>query len=244
MNHLSEEQLVLHYYGEDRDEAGTHLSDCDLCRLEYRTLQRVLNAVDSYPCPERAADYGARVWGAIESRIRPGRPFWQSWIPGWQQWAAAAALGALLAAAFLAGRVSVRAPGPPELAAGAAGAATDDRILLSAVGQHLDRTQMVLTEVTNAAGAQPEDIEDLLRANRLYRTSADYAGERGVAEVLDELERLLTELAHLAPSLDERQAGELRDRIRGQGILFKLRVVGDALRQRTEAPASDIGTTL
>jgi hypothetical protein len=71
MSHLNEEQLVLHYYGEEGDTlaAEQHLEDCGECRALYGSLQRVLNVVDSLPIPERGADYGERVWERIERRI-------------------------------------------------------------------------------------------------------------------------------------------------------------------------------
>lgn len=60
MNHLTEEQLVLHYYGEEGDAltAERHLDDCQECREIYSSLQRVLNVVDSLPVPERSPEYG------------------------------------------------------------------------------------------------------------------------------------------------------------------------------------------
>src|SRR5436305_646123 len=80
MNHLTEEQLILHYYGEsadagDGDSLATeqHLESCPECRGMYGSLQRVLNVVDSLPVPERAADYGAQVWKRIEHQIPAGR---------------------------------------------------------------------------------------------------------------------------------------------------------------------------
>jgi hypothetical protein len=77
MNHLNEEQLILHYYGEtdDAPDAGDtlaterHLEECGECRGVYASLQRVLNVVDGLPVPERSADYGAQVWQRIEHRL-------------------------------------------------------------------------------------------------------------------------------------------------------------------------------
>jgi anti-sigma factor RsiW len=61
MNHLDEEQLILHYYGEEADslESERHLEECPECRSSYASLQRVLNVVESEPVPERGAGYGA-----------------------------------------------------------------------------------------------------------------------------------------------------------------------------------------
>src|SRR5579872_6168977 len=97
MNHLSEEQLILHYYGEEGDPetrrdalaAEQHLDECVECRGVYSSLQRVLNVVDSLPVPERGPEYGAEVWQRIEHRI-PARRRLSLPVFAWR-WAGAAA---------------------------------------------------------------------------------------------------------------------------------------------------------
>ena len=44
--HLEEEDLILHFYGETGTAAEPHLSDCAACRGRYQSLERVLNSVD------------------------------------------------------------------------------------------------------------------------------------------------------------------------------------------------------
>ena len=71
-----------------------------------------------------------------------------------------------------------------------------------------------------------------MAANRLYRQTISQSGDVGVAELLDELERLLVELAaspdHVTPAEYER----VRQRIAAKDLLFKLRVVSDGVRER------------
>ena len=57
MNHISEDQLVLFYYGESAEAVAieNHLSGCESCRSELRSLQLVLNTLDSASVPERPA---------------------------------------------------------------------------------------------------------------------------------------------------------------------------------------------
>lgn len=230
--HLSEEQLVLHYYGEAVEpQVESHLAACEQCREGFCSLQRLLNVVDSFPVPERSAEYGSAVW----QRIAPQVPLrassrWQwLWTP--RQWAASAALAAMLVAAFFAGRWTERRPEPAPLAQ----SNFDQRVLLTAVGNHLDRSQIVLVDLANEQDniePQLDDVRDLLEANRLYRSSATQAGERQLAEVLDELERLLVEVAHLTPKLTPQATEELRSRIMGQGILLKVRITGSEVRER------------
>ena len=80
MNHLTEEQFVLYYYGEGDGSPAVraHLDACEACRAEYASLQRVLNVVDSAPVPERDANYGAQVWNRLQHKLggrRWARPF-------------------------------------------------------------------------------------------------------------------------------------------------------------------------
>ena len=78
MNHLTEEELILHYYSEEGDvfAAAQHLDECGECRAHYATLQRVLNVVDSLPVPTRGEEYGSAVWKQIEGKL-PMRRRWQ-----------------------------------------------------------------------------------------------------------------------------------------------------------------------
>src|SRR3954463_7128634 len=92
MTHLNEEELVLHYYGEEGETlaAEQHLEGCGECRELYGSLQRVLNIVDSLPIPERGADYGGQVWQRIERRIPARRRMFA--FPAPWRWAAAGAV--------------------------------------------------------------------------------------------------------------------------------------------------------
>jgi hypothetical protein len=252
MNHISEEQLVLFYYGETAEAAGieSHLKECEACRGEFRALQLVLNTVDSAPVPERSADYGEQVWRRIEGRVghRPRRNVWRWWI-----WAPA--MATLVVGAFLAGRFSFRegSAGPATAAVTSRQAAQAnnqqirERILLVAVGDHLERSQMVLAELSNAPeGKGKLDISDerqlaadLLDDNRLYRQTAASTGDKGVASVLDDLENVLMEIAHSPSEVSSQQLDELRQQIRERGLLFKVRVLGTRVREQESKPIAN-----
>ena len=102
MNHLTEEQFVMYYYGEGDGaaEVRRHLDACEACRGQYANLQRVLNIVDSAPVPERAANYGAQVWRKLEPKLDGGRGLRARWLAPvrWpvRHWAAVAAMAALV----------------------------------------------------------------------------------------------------------------------------------------------------
>jgi hypothetical protein len=235
MKHIGEEELVLLYYGEAGapDELLNHLGQCETCRGEYRTLQRVLNTVDSAPVPERGAEYGAAVWARIQPKVGRRRFNLRAW------WVWTPALAGLVMVAFLAGRLT-RPAGPASASIGQ----VRERILLVAVGDHLERSQMVLAELSNAPEGQAKiDISDerqraenLLDDNRLYRQTARTAGDAGVASVLDDLERVLLEIAHSPSEVSGDELKDLRRQIEERGLLFKVRVLGSRARGQENEP--------
>lgn len=243
MKHLSEEELILHYYGEEGDAfaAEEHLDGCADCRAHFRLLQRVLNVVDSLPVPERGEEYAAEVWRRIEGRLGGRRRWWNFEAP-WRWAGAAAALASLLTIAFVAGRMIPRAerkPAPVETAAARQG---DERVLLVAVGDLLDRSQMVLIELNHARpsarldiSAEQERAADLASENRLYRQTALLTGNTEIAGVLDDLERVLVEIAHEPREMGPKDLENLQRRLDSGGILFKVRVLGTNVKKRQES---------
>jgi hypothetical protein len=142
----------------------------------------------------------------------------------------------MLLVAFLLGREFPSRPQPLSTA-------VRERVLLVAVGDHLERSQMVLLELVNAPAGEPMDLEtqrafagELVSANRLYRQSALRAGEPALAAVLDELERVLVEVAAGPDALSPADLAELQRRIEARGLLFKVNVVQSHVREREREP--------
>ncbi|PYQ10291.1 MAG: hypothetical protein DMF83_00475 [Acidobacteria bacterium] len=245
MSHPSEDDLILHYYGEDAASPAVeaHLASCAACSQAFAALRADLSSVTEGPIPARGEEHGEKVWRDLQPRLRL-RPAARR-MPAVRWWAPAA-LAASLLAAFLVGRhfpAGGLAPVPiPEQAR--------DRIFLVMVGDHLERSEMVLLEVANAEGKEPVDVrsaqesaENLVAANRLFRLSARRAGEPGVASVLDELERVLLEVAH-GPSTQGPEAREqLRKRLESGDILFKVRVLESKVRNKEKQMAAVPATT-
>jgi hypothetical protein len=164
----------------------------------------------------------------------------------------------LVVVAFVAGRYVQPGSGGPTVVpttqtAGRAAAPDTlrERILLSALGDHFDRTQGMLVELTSTSPAAPIDIsgeqrraEDLLAATRLYRRAADQAGDRNVADVLETLERVLVEVTVSPAQLSTYELESLQKRIETQELLFKLRVATSTVREREHAtrPAAARGS--
>jgi len=255
MKHPKEEELIAYHDGEaaGREMIATHLGDCPECQAELARIDALLAALNTIPVPEPGEDYGQRVWQQISPRLPLRRGHWWDFlfsepksVPWFapRRWAAAGAIAALVLAAFIAGRISKpNAPGAP--------VAVDqtkvrERILVMAVGEHLGRSEMVLVELANSgpetAGQKEVNIsgeqrraEDLLEENRLYRQTALEQGDTALAGVLDELERVLLDVAHSPQQVTPAQLEGIRQRIEARGILFKVRVVGKELQQREES---------
>jgi hypothetical protein len=246
--HLGEEDLVLHYYAEPGAPAAAaeHLAACAACRADWDALRRSLDAVregaEEPPAPDLE-----RVWSRLQPHLAaPRRRAWpRSVLP-------ALAAAAALLVAFQLGRHWPGAPPSPSTAPPAAESGGRERILLVAVGDHLERTQMLLVELSNAPGTQATDIgseqhwaEELVSANRLYRLAAEEAGEPGLASVLDEVERVLVEVARGPETLQPAALARLQKRIESRGLLFKVRVLESQVRQKQkkEAPPSGVSVS-
>lgn len=235
MKHPDDDELVLYFYGEAEkpEEIERSLASSPELRSRYETLQRVLAAVDALPVPERPESYGARVWARLRPRLEAParRPWWPWWTPGFDlRWALTGLTAILLlAVGFLAGRLSPR----PEAPDGR------ERILLAALAEHLERSERLLVEVSNAGAGELEAerawARDLLAANRLYRQSTEQGGRPRLASLLDELEPFLLELAHTPEETPDEELDDLRRRIEDRALLFKVRVVS----HRLENPADD-----
>src|SRR3984957_20030831 len=243
MNHIGEDQLVLFYYGESGEAQAieNHLSGCESCRSQFRALQLVLNTVDSVAVPERPADYGQAMWKRLEPRLAIRRRLsirlWWIWAP---------VMAGLLVGAFLAGSLWQRG-GTPLVAKNQSNQQIRERILLVAVGDHLERSQMGLAELDNAPDGKGKlDIsgerrmaQDLLDDNRLYRQTARTTGDNSMASVLDDLERVLFEIAHSPSEISSEQLNDLREQIESRGLLFKVRVLGSEARDSETRPVSE-----
>jgi hypothetical protein len=253
MKHPKEEDLIAYHDGEaaERPTIAAHLADCQECRGELERIDALLAAVHNIAVPDPGEDYGQRVWQRIAPRLPEKRRRWWSFFtePRQTSWfepkrlAALGGVAALVLAAFLAGRFTTPTKGPSPVADNRK---VRERVLILAVGEHLGRSEMVLIELANAEpqstnqkrvniSGEQRRAEDLLDENRLYRQTALQQGDTALAGVLDELERVLLDVAHSPKDVTPAQLEAIRQRIDAQGILFKVRVVGKELQQREES---------
>jgi len=220
VSHPTEQDLLLHQY-EPEPAIGQHLAACAECRARVDELSRVLSALGSVSVPERGDFYGRQVWHRLEARLdAPRRRFLL-----WPRLVVGAALAALLVGAFLAGR---HFPSGQE----GISAAARERLLLDAIGEHLERSQMVLVELDGAGADEVSRAraDRLVPSSRLYRTAAQRAGEENLARLLEELERVLLEFARTPADAPEAERAALQKR--AEEVLFKVRVLGLEIRER------------
>lgn len=265
MKHPREEELIAYHDGDAvlREVLAGHVGQCAECRAELERIDSLLAAVMAIPVPHPGDDYGQRVWRQIALRLPEKRARWwdlagsherpaglrgtgktHAWFAT-RRLAAWCSVALLVLAALWAGRYT----GTVEPLEGAMDwGKVRERVLVAAAGEHLGRSERMLVELANAESAdaheKPVNIsaeqrraESLLEENRLYRETAMQDGDSGLANVLDQLERVLLDVAHSPPEVSAAQLESIRQRIESGGILFKVRVFSKELQQRSEKPS-------
>ena len=158
---------------------------------------------------------------------------WKASLVGARWWMAIPAFAAVVAAAFIAGMLTEhqRIGNGNHRQAG-------ERVLLIAIGDHLDRSQIVLAELKHASATgidlagERETARDLLTDNRLLRQTAARAGEALSLSVLDELERVLLDIANSPSSMTGADIEAIQRRIDNEGLLLKVRIVSTNARHK------------
>jgi hypothetical protein len=260
MKHTTEEELFAYREGEmkGRETIAAHLQDCGECRAELQRIEEVFQALNALPVPDPGEDYGTKVWRQIANRLpdhRPGRG-----ANGWTAWFASRRLlavgvaAALLVLAFYAGRKTSPKISDDQIADAGK---VRERVLVVAVGEHLGKSEMILMELSNAQPAEAgkklinistaqKRAEDLVEENRLYRQTALSEGDNAMASTLDELQRVLLDVANSPAEVTPAQFESIQKRIAAQGILLKVRVVRQELRAEAagskSAPAQNDST--
>ena len=261
MDHLNEEQLIAFQDGDAsvREQWAAHVSECDECRTELQRLDGMIVAFQELPVPDPGDAFGRQVWQQIAPKLQEKRSSWWRVLLAPRHLAVAGLVTAMLLVAFFAGRVSrqpnvevAKAPQPSAATATANDAQLRERVLMLAVGEHLGRSEMVLMDIANAQpgvtdgkarlqnvnlSSQQRRAEDLLDENRLYRQTAIQEGDTGLANVLDELERVLLDVAHSPQTVSPARFKTIRQRIDDDGLLFKVRVLAKQIQEQQTSGA-------
>ena len=252
MKHLTEEELVDHYYGEAVNSADieSHLHVCNVCAETYATLQHDLASIKSPVVPARDAAYGDQVWQSLRASL----PVYEKQKRRWlhfnllQGLSYATACIVIIAAAFFAGRQWEHRQHPNIQSASNNQPAQP--IILVVLGDHLDRSERLLVElnhVNDAGAVMPvkAEAQDLLSANRLYRESATRAGDPQLTAALDRLERVLVEIVNEPEGSNPAQLARLQKEMNTDGLLFEVRVLRSRIPdQQKESTVSTKGVSI
>jgi hypothetical protein len=232
MTHLAEEELVEAFYGGSGSAEREHLASCVECRTRFLELKEALEAVREYPVPERDETYGAQVWNRLAPKLDSTV---KSKILGrWTIFLLAPALATLVAIAFWAGVWT------EHQRTKTVSAKVRERVLLMAMSDHLERSQIVLAELLHATPAtldlteERERARNLVEENRLLRQTALHIGDRSHAALLDDLERVLLDLANSPGEESAEDLKLLQRRVEDDGLLWKVRITSTNARERGE----------
>ena len=259
--HVTDEDLLLDYYGEAspdvRAAMRAHLAVCDRCRALDRELRGVLALVNTEPAPEAPEGFEREVWARLEPhvvsgfsrtgpvrlrpdttssvRLKPDTTFWRFELP---RWAFAVGTVALAIGAFSLGRVWDPAPAPSTDSV-AEVADISDRLLRSEVEEYLERSQRVLVELVNTDDDAPvmlasdrERAANLVADGRLYRRSIGETGDADTRDLLEDVERVLVEIANGPEAETSNHLSGVRARISNQDLIFRLRLMTAEMRER------------
>jgi hypothetical protein len=233
MTHITEEDLVLLYYDEPGvpPDVRRHLRECATCTAAAEQLARELSVWSEWTVPETDPELGRSVWAAIAPRLEKPRPHRFRWL---KLASAVAVMATLLITAFVAGRAS-RHP-HPSLTAGLSKQARE-RILAISLADHLDRAEMLLTEMSNATESDAAEVsddrgraQDLVEEGRIMRQTLAREGDTSTLALLDEVERFMLEVSNSQEKLTPVEMRQLRERIGSGSLLFKVRIIESNLR--------------
>jgi len=251
MKHLTEEELIETYYGEAGAPTVAHLAACRECTTQFAGLKKDLEGAMRTAVPERGAEYGERVWQALRPQLIP----YEKKALGWRAWAqwrvAVVAIGcaALVAAAFVGGRIWERHQKTGTVAGGGS-PQVQQRVVLVVLTDHLDRTERLLVSLEHADSSDraenaqlQSEARELLASNRLYRATASHAGDPALAGALDRLEGVLAEVAN-DPDLTAADLERVRNEMNTEGILFEIRVLRERGAETTSGTKPAKGATV
>jgi hypothetical protein len=249
--HPTDEDLILHFYGEgdapDESRIDEHLRTCVSCQAAFAELRETLQMVDAAGVPEPDAGFERVMWTrvqqALPKRSPRGRWTMHQWLPV-TAWAAVVVAVVSVGFSWWLPRTpttETTGPNAPSAAVRSADVSRyQERVLLTALDAHFQQTEILLVELLNA----PEDgtefsferasADDLVASGRLYRVTAQQSGNRQLAQMLDDLESVLIEVARSPEKPTRGEFASIRERVDDNGLLFKVRAVTNEIRNRQE----------
>ena len=106
MKPVTDEQLILYYYGEapQAEELGRRIEESPELRRRFEALRDVLDAVEEPEIPERHPSYGSAVWHRLAPQLKGRRRWAWSWklLEPRREWALVATVLLLVVVAAVA----------------------------------------------------------------------------------------------------------------------------------------------
>ena len=250
MSHPTEDELIQYGMGDVpanvRADIEAHVRLCAACRAVIDEVEDSLQLAWLADVPEPDADFENRMWARIAPELPARRAVW-----GVRQLVPLGAWAAVLIGAVALSVTSLtRHDAPPAaVLASPEGLETSGggprRVLLAALDEHFAQTEVLLVELLNAPAPAADSLtferttaEDLVASGRVYRETAEDTGQRQFAEIIDELEPVLVDVARSQDIVDSRELAAWRERIEDAGLLFKVRAATNEVRVRREPLAS------
>src|SRR5262249_4592155 len=142
MKHLTQEQIVLHCYGDASDGEGInqHLQECSQCRAEFSKVKAMLAEIPPTVVPEPPAYLEQKLWLNLRDKLQAEKPSRWHGLFARSRWMLGGAVAALVVAAFLAGRFWPNKP--PEQRADNSAKVNPQRVVLVAGGGALPGPSM------------------------------------------------------------------------------------------------------
>ena len=251
MWHPSDEDLILHFYGEgspnEEGRIDEHLATCGTCRQAWAELGETLRMVDAAAVPEPGDGFERTMWARVQTALPERRSTGWMWrlVPA-IAFAAVVVIAVAIGYEWRSSREPRPAGGVPTApatvtaaAASARGQARDrERVLLTALDDHFQQTEMLLVELMNAPDDRADlsferaTADDLVASGRLYRVTAKQNGDLQFAQMLDDLESVLVEVARSPEHVAAKDFKSLRSRIDDESLLFKVRAVANQIHAR------------
>jgi hypothetical protein len=88
-------------------------------------------------------------------------------------------------------------------------------------------------------GFERDTADELLGSSRLYRLSAQQNGDARLAQMLEDLESVLVEIARSPEHVTRRDFDSLRARIADDNLLFKVRAVSKQIHERQRSLSTE-----
>ena len=249
-----DEKLILYLAGElephAKQELENRLALDGSLRRELDALRGVLKLAQDQIPAEPGERYWLGFWGRLQPRLE--RDSWWRKLVDWiapRHGLQLATVAGVITAGFIVAFVLVHqiiVPPEPvtEVRTTTITVKRTEGFLEQAAVSHLERSRLLLQDVVNAAASRELPIERvmfsrdrgeaLLSQNRSFRQAAEHQRNRKLAELLEELELVLMDIANLDPEIASEALKSLQRRIEKKKLLDKIETV----ESLSESPAN------